>query len=112
MINDVQTQTAASVSAMETTQPQVENGKAKIMQATDLLKHIEEQAMDSLNLVKQVSSAASEQVQVVTEFSAAMEQVAVMSEETIESMNKNDTATKVLTDLSGSLKKEIAFFKV
>jgi methyl-accepting chemotaxis protein len=41
-----------------------------------------------------------------------MEQVAVMSEETIESMNKNDTATKVLTDLSGSLKKEIAFFKV
>ncbi len=112
MINDVQTQTAASVTAMETTQPQVENGKAKIMQATDLLKHIEEQAMDSLNLVKQVSSAASEQVQVVTEFSAAMEQVAVMSEETIESMNKNDTATKVLTDLSGSLKKEIAFFKV
>ena len=112
MINDVQTQTAASVSAMETTQPQVENGKAKIMQATDLLKHIEEQAMDSLSLVKQVSSAASEQVQVVTEFSAAMEQVAVMSEETIESMNKNDTATKVLTDLSGSLKKEIAFFKV
>ncbi|WP_394191791.1 methyl-accepting chemotaxis protein [Pseudoalteromonas atlantica] len=112
MVNDVQSQTAASVVAMETTQPQVENGKKQIMQATELLKHIEMQATDSLELVKQVSSAATDQVQVVTDFSTAMEQVAAMSENTIDSMNKNDKATKILSDLSTSLKKEVGFFKV
>ncbi|NMH60569.1 methyl-accepting chemotaxis protein [Alteromonas ponticola] len=112
MINEVQTQTAASVQAMETTQPQVENGKAQITKATELLENIEVQANDSLVRVKEVAQAAAKQVSVVTDVNEAMNHVAAMSDSTIESMNNNDKATKKLSKLSLLLKQEVSFFKV
>ncbi|MEW9798313.1 methyl-accepting chemotaxis protein [Alteromonas sp. CYL-A6] len=112
MIVEVQNQTTASVQAMETTQPQVENGKAQIMKATELLESIEQQATDSLLRIKEVASAASGQVDVVSDLSKAMEAVAAMSKNTMESMSNNDKAAKGLNDLAHELKKEVSFFKV
>lgn len=112
MINEVQSQTAASVAAMETTQPQVESGKEKTMQATALLENIEQQASDSLAKVQEVATATAGQVSVISEISEAMEQIAVMSEDAIQSMNQNDSSTNTLTDLSAQLKQEVAFFKL
>lgn len=112
MINEVQAQTAASVNAMETTQPQVENGKAQTRTATELLENIEQQATDSLARVKEVAQAAASQVSVVTEISQAMEQVAAMSDAAMQSMDNNDRATRRLSELAAELRQEVTFFRV
>jgi methyl-accepting chemotaxis protein len=112
MIREVQTQTAASVTAMETTQPQVENGKAQTHKATALLENIEQQANDSLQRVKEVAQAAAGQVTVVGEINQAMVHVANMSDDAIGSMQNNNTATQTLSKLSTQLRQEVEFFRV
>ncbi|MDC8831000.1 methyl-accepting chemotaxis protein [Alteromonas gilva] len=112
MISEVQAQTAASVNAMETTQPLVENGRAQVIKATELLENIERQANDSLIRVQEVARAASEQVNVVGDVSQAMEKITAMSEEATQSMHSNKTATQTLNELSHQLKEEVRFFTV
>ncbi len=112
MISEVQIQTAASVSAMETTQPLVENGRAQVIKATELLENIERQANDSLIRVQEVARAASEQVNVVGDVSQAMEKITAMSDEATQSMHSNKAATQTLDELSHQLKEEVKFFTV
>ncbi|WP_152470719.1 methyl-accepting chemotaxis protein [Vibrio sp. THAF190c] len=112
MINEVQTETAASVAAMNTTQPQVENGKAQTQSASELLQNIEQQANDSLKKVKEVALATSSQVTVVGDISNAMGDISQMSSESIEHMQSNDNATNALNELASQLKQEVAYFKV
>ena len=112
MINEVQTETAASVAAMNTTQPQVENGKAQTQSASELLQNIEQQANDSLKKVKEVALATSSQVTVVGDISHAMGDISQMSSESIEHMQSNDNATNALNELASQLKQEVAYFKV
>ncbi|WP_440053818.1 methyl-accepting chemotaxis protein [Pseudoalteromonas sp. T1lg65] len=112
MINDVQTQTAASVDAMEAVQPLVESGKEKTVQATELLLNIEKQASDSLARVKEVAQASADQVSVISDINMTMEKIAAMSEDSIESMHQNDAATNKLTELSSKLKNDISFFSI
>ena len=112
MINEVQTETAASVAAMNTTQPQVENGKAQTQSASELLQNIEQQANDSLKKVKEVALATSSQVTVVGDISHAMNDISQMSSESIEHMQSNDNATNALNELASQLKQEVAYFKV
>ncbi|BBN83498.1 methyl-accepting chemotaxis protein [Pseudoalteromonas sp. A25] len=112
MINDVQAQTVASVSAMETVRPQVESGKEKTMKATELLLNIEQQASDSLKRVREVAQASSDQVAVISDINSTMEKIAAMSEDFIDSMQQNDASTNTLAKLSTKLKKDISFFKI
>ena len=112
MINDVQTQTAASVSAMETVQPQVESGKEKTVKATELLLNIEKQASDSLKRVKEVAQASADQVSVISDISTTMEKIAGMSDDFIGLMHQNDSSTNTLAELSTQLKKDISYFKI
>lgn len=112
MINEVQTETAASVEAMNTTQPQVENGKAQTKNASELLQSIEKQASDSLEKVKEVALSASDQVTVVSDISQAMGQISEMSNQSINYMQRNDSATDTLNKLADQLKQEVAYFKV
>jgi len=112
MINEVQTETAASVAAMNTTQPQVENGKAQTQSASELLQNIEQQANDSLKKVKEVALATSSQVTVVGDISNAMGDISQMSSKSIEHMQSNDNATNALNELASQLKQEVAYFKV
>lgn len=112
MINEIQAETAASVTAMNTTQPQVENGKAQTQNASELLQNIEKQANDSLEKVKEVALSASDQVTVVSDISQAMGQISAMSSQSIKHMQRNDGATDVLNNLATQLKQEVAYFKV
>lgn len=112
MINEVQTETAASVAAMNTTQPQVENGKAQTKNASELLQNIEKQANDSLEKVKEVALAASDQVTVVGDISQAMGDISEMSSQSITHMQSNDSATDALNELASQLKQEVGYFKV
>lgn len=112
MINEVQTQTAASVVAMENTQPQVEKGKEKTSQASQLLVDIEHQAEDTLSHIRDVVQATNEQVEGVRDIAAAMEQISSMSDDSVISMESNENAGRKLNQLANQLKQEVSFFKV
>ncbi|NOI57647.1 methyl-accepting chemotaxis protein [Vibrio coralliilyticus] len=112
MINEVQTQTAASVIAMENTQPLVEKGKEKTSQASQLLVDIENQAEDTLSHIRDVVQATNEQVEGVRDIAAAMEQISSMSDDSVNSMESNENAGRKLNQLANQLKQEVGFFKI
>ena len=112
VILQVQKETAASVTAMETTQPQVENGKLQIEKTQRLLDNISDQAHSSLSLVNQVADSTSNQVEVIGDISNKMELISQISSESVEIIKNNESAARYLKDLSQELKSEISFFKV
>lgn len=112
MINEVQQETQASVSAMETTQPLVQSGKELTNQTTELLKKIEQQAQTSLTNVNLVASQTSEQVELISQVSSAMSEINNMSSESIKSMNENVDAVKKLNAISQNLSETVNYFKV
>ncbi len=112
MINQVQENTQASVTAMETTVPQVENGLTLTHQANELLNDIQRQADDSLTKVLEVVSATNEQVATISDVSRGMEDITVMSQETSETLKNNANQAELLETLSGKLKQDIDYFKV
>lgn len=112
MINEVQSETAASVAAMQTTQPQVKGGQEQILQASELLGNIEQLAVDSLSRVREVAQATAEQVNVITEISTSMDDISAMSGESIHSMQSNNRASDALSKLATLLKDQVSYFKV
>lgn len=112
MINQVQENTQASVTAMETTVPQVENGLTLTHQANEVLNDIQRQADDSLAKVLEVVNATNEQVATISDVSLGMEEITVMSQETSETLKNNASQAELLETLSGKLKGDIAYFKV
>lgn len=112
MINEVQIETAASVIAMNSTQPQVESGKEHTENASEILQNIEKQANNSLKNVKEVALAAADQVTVVTDISHAMGQISEVSNQSIKYIERNELATEKLHQLAEQLKKEVDYFKV
>ena len=112
VITQVQIETAASVAAMETTQPQVENGKQQIEQTRAILDSIADQANSSLELVNQVADASADQVNVISDISDKMEMISSMSTESVDIISKNQNASQYLAQLSEELKNQISFFKV
>ncbi|WP_406734349.1 methyl-accepting chemotaxis protein [Vibrio scophthalmi] len=112
LLKEVQAQTLVSVSAMENTQPQVEECKVNTLDATNLLVNIEQQAQDTLSRVRDIVTATNNQVVVVNEVVVAMDQISSMSRESINLMANNEVAGKKLDDLSNHLKQEVAYFHV
>jgi len=89
MILQVQENTQASVTAMETTVPKVENGLILMGEANQLLHEIQQQANDSLTKVLEIVDETSMQVATVSEISTGVEEIANMSKETSLSLNNN-----------------------
>ncbi|MDO6546470.1 methyl-accepting chemotaxis protein [Pseudoalteromonas carrageenovora] len=112
MIIQVQENTQASVTAMETTVPQVENGLTLTHEANQLLNQIQQQANDSLSNVLEIVEATSSQVATVAQISSGVEEIASMSQETSQSLNNNAQKAVALADLSTTLKQYISYFKV
>lgn len=112
MISQVQSNTQASVEAMETTVPQVENGLTLTHEANQLLADIQRQADDSLARVQEVAGATAAQVSTVAEVTKNMQAIADMSEQTSNSLQDSSEQADSLEELSGRLKKEINYFQV
>lgn len=112
MITEVQTETQASVAAMETTQPLVESGRKLTNQTTELLNKIESQANASLSNVKMVASATKEQVDLINQVSFAMTDINSMASESIESLRENMHASETLSKISQDLNKTVKYFSV
>ncbi|TXR54232.1 methyl-accepting chemotaxis protein [Reinekea thalattae] len=112
MINQVQEDTQASVEAMETTVPQVENGLSLTREANALLSDIQQQSNDSLAKVLEVVEATDIQVATVLEISQGVEEVANMSKETSQFLQRNTEETKALEQLAKKLKQDVNYFIV
>ena len=112
MINQVQEDTQASVTAMETTVPQVEKGLTLTHQANELLNDIQHQADDSLIKVLEVVSATSKQVATIHNVSQGMEDITMMSQESSKTLKNNVNQTELLATLSKTLKNDINYFTV
>jgi len=112
MIKQVQGDTQASVTAMETTVPQVEKGLTLTHQANELLNDIQRQADDSLIKVLEVVSANKEQVNTINQVSIGMETISVMSKETSETLQNNVNQAELLETLSKTLIKDTHYFTV
>lgn len=112
MINQVQEKTQASVKAMETTVPQVENGLKLTHEANAMLSDIQQQANNSLENVLEVVEVTSKQVATIAEINSGVEEVANMSKETSLSLKNNAQEAVSLEQLSNTLKEDINYFKV
>lgn len=112
VISQVQEETAASVAAMETTQPQVEKGKEQIEKSSQLLLDIASQATNSLELASQVADSTNSQVDAIGKISLKMNQVSEMSGEAMEIISNNEKASQYLENLSEELKDQVSFFKI
>ncbi|WP_028869595.1 methyl-accepting chemotaxis protein [Psychromonas arctica] len=112
MINQVQGDTQASVTAMETTVPQVEKGLTLTHQANELLNDIQRQADDSLVKVLEVVGATNEQVATIDNVAKGMEEITLMSRETSETLKSNVNQAELLENLAKRLKKDTDYFTV
>jgi len=112
MIKQVQQDTQDSVTAMETTVPQVENGLTLTHQANDLLNDIQRQADDSLAKVLEVVTATNEQVSIISDVSGSMEDITIMSKETSETLKNNVNQAELLENLSKTLLRDTNYFTV
>ena len=112
MITQLEENTQASVTAMETTVPQVENGLSLTNEANQLLNEIQQQANDSLVKVLEIVDATGSQVATVTKISDGVEEIATMSKESSLSLTNNAQEAVALAQLSTTLKEYINYFKV
>jgi len=112
MITQVQENTQASVQAMETTVPQVENGLILTNEAYQVLSDIQTQANDSLQKVLEVVEATSEQVATVGKINNIVDEVAGMAKESSLSLRNNAEEANSLEQLSNKLKQDISHFIV
>ncbi len=112
MISQLQENTQASVTAMQTTVPQVENGLTLTNEANQLLNEIQQQANDSLATVLEIVEATGSQVATVAKISDGVEEIATMSKETSLSLTSNAQEAVALARLSATLKEYINYFKV
>ena len=112
MIHQVQEDTQASVTAMETTVPQVEKGLTLTHQANELLNDIQRQADDSLLKVLEVVSATNKQVTTINDVSHDMEDINIMSQEISDTLKNNVNQTTLLEALSKTLKSDTDYFTV
>ena len=112
MIEVIQSETQQSVTAMETTAPQVEKGLALTTEATDMLAEINRQAQDSLRQVREVARATEQQATTAAEVARHMERISSMAVDTNQAMQENSVAVGDLGQISTSLKEQVGKFKL
>jgi len=112
MIEVIQSETHQSVTAMETTAPQVEKGLALTTEATNMLGEINRQAQDSLRQVREVARATEQQASTAAEVAKHMERISTMAVETNQAMQENTIAVSDLEQISTSLKEQAGKFKL
>lgn len=112
MISEIQQQTTESVQAMANTQPLIEQGKEKTTLASTLLVNIEGEAKDTLGRVKDVVQATNEQASFVRKVASSIEQISVISDESVQSMTSNRDAALTMSEQANRLKQEVNYFSV
>lgn len=112
MISQVQANTQETVTAMQTTVPQVDSGLSLTQEANTLLESIQHQAQDSLLKIKEVVTATNAQVDTIASVNQSVEDISQMSEDTSVTLQDNSNAAIALEELSEELKGQVSYFKL
>ncbi len=112
MIGEVQANTLETVTAMQTTVPQVDSGLALTQEANGLLENIQHHAEDSLLKIKEVVEATNSQVETIASVNQSVEEISNMSQCTGVTLQDNSSAAFALEELSGQLKDQVSYFKL
>ncbi|WP_051207260.1 methyl-accepting chemotaxis protein [Saccharospirillum impatiens] len=112
MLGQIRKETQASVSAMESTLPQIENGLNLSESSNEVLTAIDNQANDSLKKVRQIVEVIRVQVGDINELVASMEGVSESSAKSILALQANQNAVTILSGLATELEGEVEVFQV
>ncbi len=112
MIGEVQANTLETVTAMQTTVPQVDSGLALTQEANGLLENIQHHAEDSLLKIREVVEATKSQVDTIASVNQSVEEISSMSQYTGVTLQDNSSAAFALEELSGQLKDQVSYFKL
>lgn len=112
MLVQIREETQASVSAMESTLPQIEHGLALSESSSDILSTIDDQANDSLKKIRQIVEVIRVQVGDINDLVASMEGVTDRSEKSITALKANQSTVDILNGLASDLEAEVEVFQV
>ncbi|MBZ7981395.1 methyl-accepting chemotaxis protein [Campylobacter sp. RM12640] len=112
MISIIQSETQATVDAIQTAVPQVESGMRLANEANLILEQISHQANDSLLKANEVSNAANAQVEKLQSLNNDMISITKSSENTNKSMQENTHAANSLKEIANTLTQHIKYFKI
>lgn len=112
MLGQIRQETQASVTAMESTLPQIEHGLSLSESSNEVLTTIDNQANDSLKKVRQIVEVIRVQVGDINELVASMEGVSESSGKSITALKANQDAVKTLNGLAADLEGEVEVFQV
>jgi methyl-accepting chemotaxis protein len=112
MLGQIRKETQASVSAMESTLPQIEHGLSLSESSNEVLTSIDNQANDSLKNVRQIVEVIRVQVGDINELVGSMEGVSETSGKSIRALQANQAAVRTLTGLATDLESEVEVFQV
>jgi methyl-accepting chemotaxis protein len=112
MIDSIQQDTEVAVKSMDATSPQVAKGFDLTTRVSDLLNQISQQAIDSLDRVREVAAATKEQSATATDIAIHIERIASAAEETNNTTQGNSTAAAELDGLAERLRTTVSYFRV
>ncbi len=112
MLGQIRKETQASVTAMESTLPQIEHGLSLSESSNGVLTTIDNQANDSLKKVRQIVEVIRVQVGDINDLVASMEGVSESSAKSITALKANQNAVKTLNGLAADLEGEVEVFQV
>lgn len=112
MLGQIRKETQASVTAMESTLPQIEHGLSLSESSNEVLTTIDNQANDSLKKVRQIVEVIRVQVGDINDLVASMEGVSESSAKSITALKANQNAVKTLNGLAADLEGEVEVFQV
>ena len=112
MITGIQSDTSASVAAMDGVLPKVGEGVQLAQRASEALRNIETGTNRSLEHVAEVANATAEQSSASTSIAKRVEEIAIMVEETNETIQGTVKSSQELEQIAQKLKAQISQFKV
>lgn len=112
MISQVQINTQASVSAMETTVPKVERGLVLTREASKLLDDIQHQANGSLENVLEVVQDTTKQASTIESIKDSVIELEHISKETSIALKESYAQASHLEKLSSKLNSDVEFFSI
>ena len=112
MISQVETNTQASVTAMETAVPKVERGLILTKEASKLLSDIQQQANSSLANVLEVVKNTSNQVSTIENIKETVSELDHIAKQTNDALKESFDQANHLEKLSVKLSSDVEFFSV
>ncbi|WP_137938959.1 methyl-accepting chemotaxis protein [Chitinivorax sp. B] len=112
MIQGIQNDTQSVVASMQAVTPQVAKGVAMAEQAADSLREISNGARDTLEKIRSVAHATSEQSLASNSIASNIDRIAAMVESAAESVRQANQTVRSLEQLSVDLRQSVSQFKL